>query len=151
MKIPESAFPIINAIMRMLLRSPLHGLMSDSILVITCRGRRSGREYSTPARYLPMGDRLRCTTATHTQWWRNVSGDAPVSLLVAGELGDYRAEVLPRDPVATEAVLREFLAVYPQDAVYQDIRLNKDKSLNEEDLAAAVKEAIIVDFIPRAE
>lgn len=149
MKIPESVFPIINAIMRTLLRSPLHGLMSDSILVITCRGRRSGREYSTPVRYLPLDDRLRCTTATHTQWWRNVSGDAPVSLLVAGKQGEYRAEVLERDPVATETVLREFLAVYPQDAVYQDIRLNKDKSLNEEDLAAAIEEAIIVDFVPR--
>ena len=52
MKLPEPFFLIINPIMRTLLRSPLHGLLSDSLMLITYTGRRSQRKFTTPVRYL---------------------------------------------------------------------------------------------------
>ena len=148
MKIPEAVFPIVNAIMRTLLRSPLHRVMSSSILVIHYQGRRSGRALATPVRYQRLDGRLRCTTATHTQWWRNVAENPGVSLLVAGSTGDYQAVIHREDRENIEKMLCQFLAEFPQDAAYQNIRLNKDKSLNEQDLATALQDAIIVDFVP---
>ena len=52
MRIPEPFFPLINRAMRVLLDSPLHGLMSNSILTIRFTGRRTGRVWSLPVRYV---------------------------------------------------------------------------------------------------
>ncbi len=146
MRIPESLFPLVNMIVRALLRSPLHGLMSSSVMVIHYRGRKSGRALATPVRYLAANGTIRCTTADYVQWWRNVQAEPGVMLRVAGELVACRGRVLERDPVVLEPLLREFLEVYPQDAVYQDIRLNDDGSLNESDVSAALQKLVIVEF-----
>lgn len=147
MKIPEPLFAIINRIVGTILRSPLHGLMSSSFTVIYYRGRKSGKALSTSVRYLPIDGGVRATTAEHTQWWRNVAANPDVKLLVAGDTRPYTAHLHERDPEKNRALLIEFLSVYPQDAAYQDIRLNSDGSLNEHDLAEAATRAIIVDFI----
>jgi deazaflavin-dependent oxidoreductase (nitroreductase family) len=146
MKIPESAFVLINIVVRILLKSPLHFLMSNSVLLISYVGRKSGANYSTPVRYMRSGSRLRCLTTDHIQWWRNVQATPRVSLLVQGTDSSYSAIVLERNPVTIQEILSEFLAVYPQDAAYQDIRLNSDGSLNDDDLARASHTAILVEF-----
>ena len=146
MKIPEPIFAVINIVVRILLKSPLHFLMSSSVLLINYVGRKSGAEYSTPVRYMRSGSRVRCLTTDHIQWWRNVQATPAVSLVVQGISRPYTAIVLERDPANTQKLLSEFLAVYPQDAVYQDIRLNSDGSLDSADLARASHTAIVVEF-----
>ena len=147
MRIPETAFVLVNAVVRTLLRSPLHFLMSKSVMVVNYEGRKSGRSFSTPVRYLRVGNQIMCTTSDHVQWWRNVKSNAEATLLVEGVPARYRGEIMVRDPVATIEKLRNFLAVFPQDSVYQEIRLNADKSLNEDDLEAASHKAIVVEFV----
>ena len=44
-----------NSIMKWLIRSPLHGLVSKSMLVIGYTGRKSGRRYETPVNYVRDG------------------------------------------------------------------------------------------------
>jgi deazaflavin-dependent oxidoreductase (nitroreductase family) len=146
MRIPEPLFVLVNAVAKLLLNSPLHGLMSDSLTVIYYRGRKSGRQLATPVRYLRTDTGIRCTTTDHVQWWRNVEAAGEAELLVGGERGRYSAQILPRDPQATKHNLTEFLAVYPQDAVYQDIALKPDGSLNPDDLDAASHKAVMVEF-----
>lgn len=46
----------------LLLRSPLHGVLRDSVLLITFRGRKSGKAYTTPVNYLHEGDTILLTT-----------------------------------------------------------------------------------------
>ena len=41
-----------------------------------------------------------------------------------------------------------YLSLFPQDAAYHEIRLNKDKSLDEQDLELAAHNAIVVEAIP---
>lgn len=149
MKIPEPLFVIINKIVKIILRSPLHSIMSGSFMTISYTGRKSGKALATPVRYMRTGQGVRVYTAEHTQWWRNVKANPDVTLLVAGETAPYLASIYDRDPAVNRELLVEFLTLYPQDAVYQDIRLNKDGSLNQEDLAAASQKAIVVEFIPR--
>lgn len=146
MRIPESFFVFINVVVRLLLKSPFHSLMSGNVLLINYTGRTSGKNYSTPVRYFKDGRIIRCFTSEHVEWWRNVSANPHVTLLVGGVSKQYQARVLERDPEVIRRRLVEFLAIYPQDAVYQEIRLNPDGSLNTDDLSAASHKAIVVEF-----
>ena len=40
--------PIVNKTMKLILRSPMHGVVSKSMLLISFTGRKSGKTYTTP-------------------------------------------------------------------------------------------------------
>ncbi len=148
MKVPEPLFVIINPIMRFLLRSPLHGLWSNSLMLITFTGRKSGRQFTTPVRYVSSGGKVYAFTAKENQWWRNLRGGADVILRTRGQDAKYHAVAIDEDQATIRQWLIKYLDLFPQDAAYHDIRLNKDKSLNAEDLARAVPEAVVVEATP---
>ena len=148
MKIPEVFFAIINPTMRVLLRSPVHGLLSRSLMLISFTGRKSGRRYTTPVRYIRIGTTVRCFTSPENQWWRNLRGGADVTLRIEGVDMAYRAVAIVDDPVIIKAALRDYLELFPQDAAYHDIRLRKDKSLVAKDLERASHEAVVVEATP---
>jgi hypothetical protein len=148
MKLPEPLFAIINPVMRFLLRSPAHGALSDSLMLITFTGRKSGKQFTTPVRYIQTGDTVRCFTAAESQWWRNMRSGARVSLLIKGQRGDYQAQAIFDNPADIKKQLLSYLGLFPQDAAYHDIRLNKDSSLNEQDLEQAACNAIVVEAVP---
>jgi hypothetical membrane protein len=103
-------FRTLNPIMRSLIRSPLHPLMSRRLLVITYTGRRTGRRYSTPIAYVPDGETI--LIAGGAPWWRNIGTDSTVSVRLRGRERAARVErledldsvmgalrfVLPRNP-----------------------------------------------------
>ena len=85
MRIPEPLFPVINRVMRLLLSSPLHALMSGSVMVIHYTGRRTGRPRWTPVRYLrESDDTIVCLTGSETGWWPNFLEPRDVRLQLAG-------------------------------------------------------------------
>ncbi len=63
---------LMNRVPQLLLRSPLHGLMSSRYLLITFTGRKSGKQYTTPVAYLGEGDTIILTT--DSPWWKNLRG-----------------------------------------------------------------------------
>ena len=148
MKIPEPLFAVINPLMRMLLRSPLHALLSSSLMLVTYTGRKSGRTYSTPVRYLRTGDTIQAFTSQDTQWWRNLRGGLDVILTIQGEDLRFHATVIEHDvPKTREALLRYFM-VFPQDAAYHDVKLDSDGCPVPADLESAAKHAIVVTATP---
>jgi hypothetical protein len=147
-KLPESLFSIINPIIRSLLQSPIHGLLSGSLMLITFTGRKSQRLFTTPVRYVCVGDTVRCFTSPETLWWRNLRGGADVVLRLKGQDKRYHATVIENDPEQMREALIHYLGLFPQDAGYHDIRLNKDKSLVSEDLEHASKNSIVVEASP---
>ena len=48
----------MNNLMTAMLRSPLHGMMSKFIMLISFRGRKSGKLYTIPVGYMQDGDTL---------------------------------------------------------------------------------------------
>lgn len=148
-RIPEQLFVVINRIVGFILRSPLHRLMSGSFTVIRYTGRKSGRPLATPVRYMEIDGGFRCFTSDHVQWWRNVAAIPEVTLLIKGETLPCKAVVLAQDPELSRRHLIEFLALYPQDATYQDIRLNTDGTLNEADLGIAAGKSVVVEFLKK--
>jgi hypothetical protein len=148
MKVPEVFFAVINPTMRVFLRSPLHALWSRSLMLITFTGRKSGRRYTTPVRYIRIGTTVRCYTSSENQWWRNLRGGADVVLRIEGVDKRYHAIAIVDDPDTIKAALRDYLGLFPQDAAYHDIQLRKDKSLVPEDLERASHNAVVVEAKP---
>jgi deazaflavin-dependent oxidoreductase (nitroreductase family) len=73
-----------NPFMKWLLRSPLHGIVSRSFMLITFTGRKSGRVYTTPVQYAQDGNRLYVVTSEGYTWWKNLRGGAAVQVCLRG-------------------------------------------------------------------
>jgi deazaflavin-dependent oxidoreductase (nitroreductase family) len=126
----------------------MHAPMSKSLMLITFTGRNSGRSYTTPVRYVRIGDVVRCFTSPESQWWRNLRQESDVVLRIEGEDKTYRAVATHQDADSIREGLRHYLALFPQDAAYHEIRLNADKSLVAEDLDRASRTAVMVEARP---
>ena len=92
-----------------LLRSPLHGVMSKSVMLLTYRGRRSARKFITPVSYVRDGDDLLVVgSRDHSSWWKNLRGGAPVLARVRGRRLEGIVEAFEGEDAEDEllAVLR---------------------------------------------
>jgi hypothetical protein len=100
---------ILNPFMKWLLRSPLHGIVSNSYMLINVTGRKSGSIYTTPVQYGQRGDVLYIVTSSSYKWWKNLQGGAHVTLHLRGQ--DYEALAqITADP----SIIAEFFhIIYP--------------------------------------
>ena len=147
MRIPEPFFPVINRVMRVLLASPLHGVMSGSVMVIYFTGRKTGRRRSTPLRYLREGDsRVVCLTGRETGWWPNFLEPRDVELQLAGRRVAARAHARPDDAEHKTSVLRETLERFPADAPYHGIVVKRGQEITPEQFESAVARDVVVTF-----
>lgn len=136
-------FRILNPVMKTLLKSPLHSLASGGIMIITFKGNRTGREYSTPISYY--ADEDGCIYCfTHANWWRNLQDGAEVKLRMKGE--DYRgyAEAVPDDIDQISKALTKMLTELPSDARFYAVTLEDDGKPNAEQVKRAAAEAVLI-------
>jgi F420H(2)-dependent quinone reductase len=77
----------VNPLVRSILRSPVHGLLSRSLMLMTYSGRVSDRTFTVPVMYAQHnGDLLVYVGRRHAKrWWRNLRGGAPVHVHIRGE------------------------------------------------------------------
>lgn len=147
MRIPEWFFPVVNRVVRLLLHSPLHGVMSGNIMVVYFRGRRTGRRRWTPVRYLPEGEGgVLCLTGRETGWWPNFLDPGPVELQLAGRRVAATAQALPDDAERKNAALRRMLERFPADAAYHGIAARRGQPISEEQHRQAVARDVLVVF-----
>ena len=149
MRIPEPFFVIINPTVRFLLRSPVHRWFSDSLMLITLTGRKTGKRYTIPVRYLRNEGAVWAFTSVETKWWKNLIDGASVSLRIQGKDDPYRAETTANAPGEVRSALRTFLSRFPQDAPYYEIAVGSDGSLSEHDLEKAVAKTVWVRAYPQ--
>lgn len=96
----------LNTVMTFLLRSPLHGLVSKHLMLISFTGRKSGKTITTPVSRIDAGADY--TFFVASPWWRNLRGGAPVELRIAGRR--VPATATPEeDPAVVLAEARAFL------------------------------------------
>ena len=76
----------INPLVRLVLRSPAHGLLSGHLALLSVTGRRSGRTFTFPVGYDRDGDRVTIGVdwPERKRWWRNLLEPAPVEIWLAG-------------------------------------------------------------------
>jgi deazaflavin-dependent oxidoreductase (nitroreductase family) len=82
-----------NPVVRAVLSSPLHPVLSHSLALITIAGRRSGRRYTFPVGYRQDGDRVLIDVGwpERKQWWRNLRDAGQVEMQIRGKRRTGRA------------------------------------------------------------
>src|SRR5512136_1417984 len=114
--------PYVNSAMKFVLRSPVHVMVSKTVLLITFTGRKSGKTYTTPVDYSQDGDLV--YIFTHANWWKNLHGGAPVTLRIRGRELQGLAEPVAEDKGAVAAGLSQHLRKVPSDARYYGVTLD---------------------------
>lgn len=116
-----------NAPVAVLLKSPLHGLISGSILLITVTGKKTGHRYSTPVNYVrvPETDELLIVSNRDRTWWRNLRGGARVQILIMRWQIDAHGEVF-EEPDQVVAGLLTVLRRVPDYRKHAGITLTAD-------------------------
>lgn len=105
-----------NLFVPFLLRSPLHFLLSGSVMLVTFTGRSSGKVYTTPVEYLQEGSTVSLFTRRERVWWKNLQNGAAVTVRVRGR--DRRGHAsASSDPAATAAA---FQRLHPHMSVADD-------------------------------
>src|SRR5262249_51790835 len=75
---------LVNPFIEALLRSRWHRLLSGSLILITYRGRKSGKSYTHPIFYFEC-DTDELLACTRGRWWLNVRDGKPFRMLVKGQ------------------------------------------------------------------
>lgn len=75
-----------NPLMKWLLNSPFHGIVSKSYMLLSVTGRKTGKVYTTPVQYYQQGQVLKIITSRNYQWWRNLIGGAEVDMRLRGKV-----------------------------------------------------------------
>ena len=134
--------PIVNHAMKFVLRSPVHGMVSKNILLITFSGRKSGKAYTTPVSYSQSGDQV--TIFTHAAWWKNLRGAAPVVLRIRGRELQGLAEPVAADKQAVAAGLLAHLRQVPVDARYYGVTFDDHRNPRSAVVARAAQTVVML-------
>jgi deazaflavin-dependent oxidoreductase (nitroreductase family) len=135
-------FKILNPIMKAILRSPFHGMISGRIMIITFTGRRSGKQYSTPVSYFRDGDGVIC--ATHSNWWKNIGAESEVSLRIGGREVRGQAVAISDDLGLKSELLFKWMVAVPGDAAFFGIKLDREGNPNPSEIERAAAEAVVI-------
>ncbi|MFE3189626.1 hypothetical protein ACFXHA_11505 [Nocardia sp. NPDC059240] len=142
---PPTVPGYVNVVVKALLRSPLHRVMSRNTMLLTFTGRKSGNRYTAVVRYFPDGEVLNCYT--DSKWWQNLRGGAPVQLLLAGRTVTAVATPIT-DPTAVAQSLGKFLSAMPGDSKYYGVRNRDDGTPDPGDIVAAAQYTTLVRIEP---
>ena len=137
---------VINPVMRGLLNSPLHGLLSANIAILHFTGRKSGRALSTPLSYTREGDIVRLLSSQNTHWWKNFRAAQPaVELEIARKTYSGSARLLEGDSEDLRDGVQRFLAALPRDARVYGIKLDNDQQPVAASIASEAPRLILVE------
>ena len=134
--------PIVTRGMKLVLRSPMHGMVSKTTLLITFTGRKSGKTYTTPVSYSQSADQI--SVFTHATWWKNLVGGAPVTLRIRGRELQGLAEPVAEDKQAIAAGLTAHLRKVPFDARFYGITFDDHGNPRAEEVEKAVQTVVMI-------
>jgi len=132
---------VANALPKLILRSPLHGLMSKQVLLLTYTGHKSGKRYTVPITYVKVDDTL--LLVTDRPWWKNLRGGAQVQVWLRGRKREARTEVVTDEATISE-LYRSMLSEHPTQGWFMGIKPGPDGWPNADDLHRAVERGIAV-------
>jgi hypothetical protein len=121
-----------NDFVRFMLRTPLHALMGNTML-ITVTGRRTGRKLAVPVNYYRDGETLWILSSRDRTWWRNIGPASKVILHLDGTDVAGIADVV-RDEAAVIAQVGQYLHHFPAAAGPLGVKVRKGAA-NGDDVA----------------
>ena len=77
---------LFNPLVKWLLVSPAHGLLSKKMMLISVKGRKTGKTYTTPVEYGQKKDGcIEVVTSIDHEWWKNLRGGGEVKMCIKGK------------------------------------------------------------------
>lgn len=140
---------ILNRIIPLVLRSPLHGLLSKNLMLLTYAGRKSGTRYTIPVTYLERENGLR--VFSNQRWWRNLRGGAPVTLRLRGRDVAATADVVEDRATVAREVTAFLAAKGAKAAPMINLPLNASRPPTEAEMAEATRNHVVVFIATRRE
>jgi deazaflavin-dependent oxidoreductase (nitroreductase family) len=138
-----------NAFMKIVIHSPLHGLLGDGFALITVTGRKTGRRISAPINVAPQDGGFIVISYRHRIWWRNLLDGRKGELHHRGKTFPVTAHILDQtDGVA--AALKKYFEKHADRAKYFGIRTGREGNAPEEELTRAATDRVVVFLTPSA-
>ena len=136
---------LYNPFVALILRSPLHGLMSNSTMLITYTGHKDGRAYTTPVNYVRDGETLLCVSPREHSWWKNLRGGAPLAVLVRGMDFEGVGRTFEGEAALEEGGLLTVLRKVPAYRRYWKVEMTAKGRLGDpEDLSRIARTNVLV-------
>ncbi len=133
---------VVNRVMRPLLRSPLHKVVSKKVMLLTFRGRKSGTHYALPVSYVQTDDHT-LLLGTETPWYKNLRGGVSVSVRLRGVDRSGTAETI-EDVEGMRVAYRDILARDPGYGRFIGVALDADGEPPREQVEAARARGLVV-------
>lgn len=106
-----------------------HDWNNTIVLLLTTKGRKSGKPYTTPLIYQKFGDDYLVVASKggdpeHPQWYKNLQASPDAEVQVKGE--KFKARARTAEPGEKPAMWRVMAATWPQ---YDDYQKNTDRDI----------------------
>lgn len=132
-------FRFINPFVRIILKSPIHFILSHQILLFRVIGRKSKKIYEIPASYAHINDALVCVTLRENLWWKNFIDIENQDIYFKGKKINKKISINFSDDNFVREKLKELIEHNPIDAFFAGVKLDRNKVPNSEDLDKAAK------------
>jgi len=103
---PRVLIRLGNPVVRVLLRSPLHGMLDPSVLLLHVTGRKTGHEYAIPVNYVDIDGQL--IVVTVARWRMNLRDTRDVEVTWRGRRRPMHAR-LDEDPASVAVSYRQII------------------------------------------
>ncbi|MFT4823638.1 MAG: nitroimidazol reductase NimA-like FMN-containing flavoprotein [Halioglobus sp.] len=140
----NNVYTVIDPIVKWILRSPLHSLLSSNTTLLEYVGNKSGRRYILPLSYLQSDNQVHLFTGREKRWWRNLRGGKDVTLLIRGNRIQGEADVELENLEQIAATLSMFLKASPRDAKPSKVRLDEGRNPNQDDVREAASRLVSI-------
>jgi deazaflavin-dependent oxidoreductase (nitroreductase family) len=148
---PTFRMKLTSTMLSLLLRSPFHGRVSETLLLLTFRGRKSGKKYAFPVGYIRDGENvLIVLTPKKRVWWKNFRDGASVIVYVQGKKRQGEASVFHDDAEMVAQGISTFLHANPKVAPMYRVVLGEDGEPTSESLQRIVPHWTVVRIRLRA-
>ena len=132
-----------NGLMVLLLRSPLHRLLSKSLMLISFTGRTSGKRFTTPVGYKQDGDIVTFFSFAASRWWKNLAGGALVSVRLRGREMKGHAEAI-KDNAAVSEGITALAREDPRMASFFKVKADAAGRLDPDEVKRAAERLVMV-------
>ena len=137
---------IVNPLVVLIARSPIHLLVSTQILVTQFNGRKSGNPYRVPVSFHKDENTYTCVTLRSNLWWKNLIALERTDIWLNGKLVNVELELEYEDDEVVKSNLRHLVSGNAIDAFFAKVKLNKDGSPDEKSLDDAAKIHTVLKF-----
>ncbi|MGA1762158.1 MAG: hypothetical protein ACO397_03070 [Gammaproteobacteria bacterium] len=137
---------LINPLVVLLLRSPLHFLASKNLIFISFKGRKTKRSFNIPVSYHQDGNELIALTLKKNLWWKNLKNLESTMIRLRGKSLTVRLSIVENDVELIKRKMRELIIEKPIDAFFAKVKLDQDKMPIESSLVEAANKHIVLKF-----